>query len=452
MHKNDLLFLTAEIAQAKSVYPVGRISQVTAGLLVISGFANLPRTGDRVKVICRDGEKVAAEILSIGRETVSALAETSIEGVSVNDRVLLLGKKKLAPSPRWIGRIIDPLGNPLDNRPLLRSDTPVNLNASPPKPTNRRSMGARLDTGMAIFNTLLPLVQGQRLGLFAGSGLGKSSLISHFAKHMQADVVVLALIGERGRELADFVTYALGPEGMARSVVVATTSDQSALMRRRCAFSAMSVAEYFRDKGAQVLLLADSITRFAEAHREIAIASGEVPAMRGYPASTSSMIMSLCERAGPGEIGAGDITALFSVLVAGSDMEEPIADILRGVLDGHVVLDRQIAERGRYPAINLLKSLSRSLPMAATVAENQLIQTARQLLGAYEESALMIRAGLYVSGSDPLLDRAIKIWPDLDKFLGDTESLGVENSFRRLADILQQDEVVENPDSNFESS
>ena len=249
-----------------------------------------------------------------------------------------------------------------------------------------------------------------------------------------------------------FVTYALGPEGMARSVVVATTSDQSALMRRRCAFSAMSVAEYFRDKGAQVLLLADSITRFAEAHREIAIASGEIPAMQGYPASTSSMIMSLCERAGPGDIGAGDITALFSVLVAGSDMEEPIADILRGVLDGHVVLDREIAERGRYPAINLLKSLSRSLPMAATVAENQLIQTARQLLGAYEESALMIRAGLYVSGSDPLLDRAIKIWPDLDKFLGDTESLGVENSFRRLADILQQDEVVENPDSNFEPS
>lgn len=288
--------------------------------------------------------------------------------------------------------------------------------------------------------------------MFAGSGLGKSSLISHFAKHMQADVVVLALIGERGRELADFVTYALGPEGMARSVVVATTSDQSALMRRRCAFSAMSVAEYFRDKGAQVLLLADSITRFAEAHREIAIASGEIPAMQGYPVSTSSMIMSLCERAGPGDIGAGDITALFSVLVAGSDMEEPIADILRGVLDGHVVLDREIAERGRYPAINLLKSLSRSLPMAATVAENQLIQTARQLLGAYEESALMIRAGLYVSGSDPLLDRAIKIWPDLDKFLGDTESLGVENSFRRLADILQQDEVVENPDSNFEPS
>ena len=313
-------------------------------------------------------------------------------------------------------------------------------------------MGARLDTGMAVFNTLLPLVQGQRLGLFAGSGLGKSSLISHFAKHMQADVVVLALIGERGRELADFVTHALGPEGMARSVVVATTSDQSALMRRRCAFSAMSVAEYFRDKGAQVLLLADSITRFAEAHREIAIASGEVPAMRGYPASTAPMIMALCERAGPGAIGAGDITALFSVLVAGSDMEEPVADILRGVLDGHVVLDREIAERGRYPAINLLKSLSRSLPVAATEAENQLIQTARQLLGAYEESALMIRAGLYVSGSDPLLDRAIKIWPDLDRFLGEKETLGVDNSFRRLANILQQDDAVENPEGSFKPS
>ena len=223
---------------------------------------------------------------------------------------------------------------------------------------------------------------------------------------------------------------------MKRAVVVAATSDQSPLVRRRCAWTAMAVAEHFRDQGLHVLLLADSITRFAEAHREVALASGEVASLRGYPPSTSHMIMSLCERAGPGTNDVGDITAVFSVLVAGSDMEEPVADILRGVLDGHVVMDRKIAERGRFPAIDLLRSVSRSLPAAATVEENELINQARRLLGAYDRAEMMIQAGLYSAGSDPMIDAAIKVWPQLDAFLARAEPDGTDASFLHLADCL----------------
>ena len=288
-----------------------------------------------------------------------------------------------------------------------------------------------------MFNTLLPLVRGQRIGLFAGSGVGKSSLLAKLARGVSADVVVIALVGERGRELREFVEKVLGPEGMARSVIVAATSDQSPLVRRRCAWAAMTVAEHFRDQGKHVLFLADSVTRFAEAHREVALAAGEPPSLRGFPPSTSHSIMSLAERAGPGLEGAGDITAIFSVLVAGSDMDEPVADILRGVLDGHVVLDRAIAERGRFPAIDLLRSVSRSLPDAATAEENRLIGAARRLLGAYANAEMMIQAGLYAHGSDAQIDKAIAVYPDLDQFIAREEEVDTGASFTRLAEILR---------------
>jgi flagellum-specific ATP synthase len=238
--------------------------------------------------------------------------------------------------------------------------------------------------------------------------------------------------------LREFVETVLGPEGLARAVVVAATSDKSPLVRRRCAWAAMAVAEYFRDQGLQVLFLCDSVTRFAEAHREIATAAGESTALRGFPPSTSHLIMSLCERAGPGAEGRGDITAIFTVLVAGSDMEEPVADILRGVLDGHVVLDRRIAERGRFPAIDLLRSVSRSLPDAASAEENTLLTDARRLLGAYDRSEVMIRAGLYAEGSDPLLDRAVSVWEELDAYLALPEPQGSANSYARLGLILRR--------------
>lgn len=258
---------------------------------------------------------------------------------------------------------------------------------------------------------------------------------------MQADVVVVGLVGERGREVNEFVTRVLGPEGMKRAVVIAATSDQSALTRRRCAWAAMSTAEHFRDAGLNVLFLVDSITRFAEAHREIAVAAGETPALRGYPPSVTPLITALCERAGPGTQGQGYITAIFSVLVAGSDMDEPIADILRGVLDGHIVLSRDIAERGRFPAIDVGRSVSRCLPDAASDAENAMIGETRKYLGIYEQSEIMIKAGLYVDGTDPVLDQAIRIWPELDAFFARGETDGIHGSFDRLGLILKRSMV-----------
>lgn len=309
---------------------------------------------------------------------------------------------------------------------------------APSPAVHRKPLGQRMATGLAMLNTVLPIVQGQRIGLFAGSGVGKSTLLATLARSMQAEAVVVALIGERGREVNEFVAGALGPDAMKRSVVVAATSDQSALARRRCAWSAMSVAEYLRDQGLNVLLLADSVTRFAEAHREIAVSMGETPSLRGFPPSVTPLIANLCERAGPGMADQGDITAVFSVLVAGSDMDEPVADILRGVLDGHIVLSRNIAERGRFPAIDLSRSVSRSLPDAASEDENQLIQETRKLVGSYEQSEVMIKAGLYSEGSDPLLDQAVRVHEELDGFFSKTDPQGIKSSFDRLSLILRR--------------
>ncbi|WP_343080509.1 FliI/YscN family ATPase [Ostreiculturibacter nitratireducens] len=428
--------LLGEIGMVDAVHRVGSVVSIERGTLEVAGLDQKVALGDRVRVLASNGRSLDGEILSLSPGRVTVLPDSSPEGIALGARVENLGQIGLAPDDSWIGRVIDPFGKPLDGRPILRGTIPRGLRDGPPQAAGRRRLGERLDTGVAVFNTLLPLVRGQRVGLFAGSGVGKSSLMGKFARGVAADVVVVALIGERGRELREFVEHAMGPEGMARSVVVAATSDQSPLVRRRCAWAAMTVAEHFRDRGLHVLLLADSITRFAEAHREVALAGGEPPTLRGFPPSTSHQIMALAERAGPGAEGSGDITAVFSVLVAGSDMEEPVADILRGVLDGHVVLDRSIAERGRYPAIDLLRSVSRSLPTAATEAENALIGEARRLLGAYDRAEMMIRAGLYVSGSDSLVDRAIRVWPDLDAFLAEDAPEGVAASFSRLAAIV----------------
>jgi len=429
--------LRAELAAMRVSRAVGRVTSVEAGVLHVAGLGAAARLGDRVRL--RAGaSRLYGEVLRIGPDAAVVLPEATPEGVSLGERVELLGPATLAPDAAWIGRVIDPYGRPLDGRPLPRGPRERDLHSAPPPPADRRGLGGRLATGMSVFNTLLPIVEGQRLGLFAGAGVGKSSLLAHFARHLEADLTVVALIGERGRELGEFTRQVLGPEGMARSIVIAATSDQSPLTRRRCAWAAMTVAEHFRDAGRHVLFLADSITRFAEAHREIAVLGGELPALRGHPPSTAHMITQLCERAGPGTGEAGTITAILSVLVAGSDMEEPVADILRGVLDGHVVLDRRIAERGRFPAIDLLRSVSRALPAAASEEENATIGEARALLASYEGSEAMIRAGLYATGADPQIDRAIRTWPDLDAFIGEADLAGVEHSFDRLRLLLRR--------------
>lgn len=430
--------LAAQIDRCKVVRPLGRVMRVNGGVVTVSGLSDDASMGDWISISRPGDAPLQGEVVQLLDDGLVALPDAAPTGVSLGDPVTLLGPADVAPSDAWIGRIVDPSGNPLDGRPLLRGPNGRDLRAPPPPPASRRALGGRLETGLATLNTFLPVVQGQRVGLFAGSGVGKSSLLGHLARHMQADVVVIALIGERGRELGHFVDTVLGPDGLARAIVIAATSDQSPLQRRRCAWTAMSVAEHFRDQGKSVLLLSDSITRFAEAHREVAVAAGEAPVLRGYPPSTSHMIMSLCERAGPGAGSQGDITAIFSVLVAGSDMEEPIADILRGVLDGHIVLDREIAERGRYPAIDVLRSVSRSLPAAATEKENALLIEARKLLGVYDRNAMMIRAGLYAQGSDPEVDQAIAVQSELDSFLARSDGQSAAESFSQLEVILRR--------------
>lgn len=429
----EIQSIAARITALAPVERLGRVSAIGGGVVTVAGLGRHAAIGDRLRF---GGCARCGEVVRLGPDGASALVEDSLEGLAIGVEASLAGPAVIAPHDGWLGRVVDCLGQPLDGRPLAGGGRPRAYRAAPPAAAARRRLGGRLDTGLAVFDTLLPLVRGQRIGLFAGSGVGKSTLLGNLSRGVDCDVAVIALIGERGRELREFVEEVLGPEGMSRAVVVAATSDQSPLLRRRCAWAAMAVAEHFRDQGKHVLFMADSVTRFAEAHREIALAAGEAPSYRGFPASTAHLIMSLAERAGPGAGTAGDITALFSVLVAGSDMDEPIADILRGVLDGHVVMDRAIAERGRFPAVDVLRSVSRSLPAAASQAENTLITRARTMLGAYAESELMIRAGLYVAGSDPVLDEAVRLYPALDRFVGQAAPGGSRDSFAQLATAL----------------
>ncbi len=431
--------LAAEVSATPAMYHVGRVARIHRGTVEATGLSAVAGLADLVEIGVPGARGRLGEVIALSGQAITVLPDGDVEGLGIGEAVRLLGRSDIAPDDSWIGRVIDPFGKALDDRPILRGAESRPLRGVPANPTRRRPLGARLETGMAVFNTLLPIVRGQRIGLFAGSGVGKSTLLAKLARGVQADLVVIGLIGERGREVREFVERVLGPEGMKRAVVVAATSDQSPMVRRRCGWTAMAVAEHFRDRGRHVLLLADSITRFAEAHREIALAAGEEGSLRGFPPSTAQQITSLCERAGPGEDNQGDITAVFSVLVAGSDMDEPIADILRGVLDGHVVLDRKIAERGRFPAIDLLRSVSRALPGAASDAENTLIAAARQRLGTYDRSEMMIQAGLYSPGSDPMIDAAIAAWPRLDAFLAEGEWENTQASFRRLAACLVEE-------------
>jgi flagellum-specific ATP synthase len=423
-------------AQMRSIHPtrsVGHVMALGRDHVAVSGLDRVAALGDRVRI----GDDLMGEILRLDSGGGTVMPEGPPEGVRLGMPVTHLGPAALAPHDSWLGRVIDPDGQPMDGLPLFPGPVARPLMAPPPPPAERRALGPRLETGFAVFDTLLPIVRGQRIGLFAGSGVGKSSLIAALAQGMAADVVVIGLIGERGREVRDFLAETLGPEGMARAVVIAATSDRPALTRARAAWAMMTVAEHFRDRGHQVLLLADSITRFAEAQREVAAAAGEPFGPSGFPASMAQMVMGLAERAGPGVGGQGDITAVLSVLVAGSDMEGPVADVMRGVLDGHVVLDREIAERGRYPAIDLLRSVSRALPAAASAEEVRLIGRARQLMGAYDRSEMMIRAGLYSPGSDAVTDAAVSVHAALDTFVGAEAGPRIDDSFAALAGILE---------------
>ena len=417
----------------------GSVTSSNGASLNVAGLDRLARLGDRVELREIGERPVGGEVVAIRDGLVTVMLTGSAQGLASGQRAYLVSEEQPRPSEAWLGQVLDAFGRTADGRLAGQGREPAPLLRQPPRGDQRRPLGARLQTGLAALDTFLPLCRGQRLGVFAGSGVGKSRLMVDLALGVAADVVVIGLIGERGREVGDFVRHIADANGMARTVVIAATSDQSALIKRRAAMLTLATAEYFRDRGFHVMCLVDSVTRFAEAHREIALAAGEAPALRAFPPSTAPAIAALCERAGPGEVGRndGDITAVFTVLVAGSDLDEPVSDMVRGVLDGHVVLDRNVAERGRFPAIDLRRSVSRSAPSAWSAEEEGLVTRARQLLAAYEDSAAMIQAGLYTKGADPLLDEAVLRWGGLDRFIGTVDRARSDlDSFAALAEIL----------------
>ena len=418
----------------------GRVVSVDTASIRISGLSVHGHVGDQIMITKLGKERISGEVIALEKTCVLVMPYGPSDGIAIGDLAELNCTNNIRPSDTWVGRIIDAFGEALDGRPLYHGEKSVPLRGSPPKAANRRSLGARLNTSLAVFNTVLPIAQGQRIGIFAGSGVGKSSLLAEMARGLECDIVVIALIGERGRELKEFTEQVLGPDGMKRAVIIAATSDQSPLVKRRAAWMATAVAEYFRDQGKHVLLLMDSITRFAEAHREVALTAGEAPSLRAFPPSTANLIASLAERAGPGPEGAGDITAVFSVLVAGSDMDEPIADITRGVLDGHIILEREIAESGRFPAIDITRSVSRCLPAIATPEENLTINSAKRTMAVHERAAPMIHTGLYSKGSSDEIDEAIVLHPKLELFFARNANETVLESFTLLGNLLGRPE------------
>jgi type III secretion protein N (ATPase) len=415
----DIEALRARLAETAALRPVGRVVGVTGLMLRVL----LPgaRISD-VLLIRRRGEPLLAEIVGFQQGEALAVPLGEPIGVGPDDVVEATGQAlQVSAGAGLLGRVVDGLGRPIDGRSAPTGLTPVPVDSAPPAALTRKPVSAPLDTGVRAIDGLLTLGVGQRVGLFAGSGVGKSTLLGAIARGASADVVVVALVGERGREVGEFLEQSLGEAGRRRSVVVVATSDAPPVERLRAAQVATAIAEHFRDLGKSVLLLVDSITRFARAQREIGLAAGEPPARRGYPPSVFTQLPRLLERSGQSERGA--ITAIYTVLVEGSDLDEPIADEVRGILDGHIVLDRKLASRGHYPAIDVLSSLSRVMPNVTAKPQQAAAQRMRALLAAYEEKRDLIALGAYAKGSDARLDQAISASPDLERFLRQDASL-----------------------------
>ena len=409
----------------------------------ILGFSPPLPVGARFTLLSGTGP-VPAELVAVRPGAARAMLFGAPDGIALGTPAIAhlpaaLSPAALHPHDAWLGRVITPLGEPADGRGPLPRGPARPVRAPPPPATRRARLGPPLDLGVAALNAFTPCREGQRLGLFAGSGIGKSTLLGMLARFTAADMAVLALVGERGREVRDFVEDELGAEGLARAVVIAATSDAAPLMRREAAYTALTVAEHFRDQGRSVLLLMDSVTRFCAALREIALAAGELPATRGYPPSVWAELPRLLERAGPGPAcpdgRAGQITGLFTVLVEGSDHEEPVADAVRGILDGHVVLDRAIAEAGRYPAIDLLRSLSRTAGSIWSADEAVLVARARRVLATAADMADLVRLGAYKPGADPAVDEAIRVAPRIEAAMaqGRDHPAGTAMTFAALA-------------------
>lgn len=422
----------------------GEVTGVLGLSLSAAGLERALGVGQRCVVHGAQGP-VLGEVVGVDAQGTRIMPFGTWDGVMVGDRVEGSPVGELIrPSDAWIGRVLNALGDPVDGAgPIGEGRRPRPVKAAPPPAFYRRRVGDRIDTGVRTIDVFTPLCRGQRMGVFAGSGVGKSTLMSMLARRARADVIVVGLVGERGREVQDFIQRDLGPEGMARSVLIVSTGDEPPLMRRQAAWTATAVAEHFRDAGKQVLLLIDSVTRFAMALREIGLTAGEPPTSKGYPPTVFSELPRLLERSGPGAGRGGDITALYTVLVDGDDMSEPIADSVRGILDGHVVLDRRIAERGRFPAINIQASVSRMLPDCHSPQEYAILTAARRALARYADMEELIRIGAYRPGSDREVDGAIRFFDRADVFLSQRHAQEDPSafSFDGLLQLLREAQI-----------
>lgn len=430
-----------EISRLGSFSLTGKITAVKGLLAECSGIEHALRIGSRCRVINdQGGEDVICEVVGFEEKSALIMPFQSLDGIGPGAEVVMDQlESAVQPSHAWLGRVVDAMGRPIDGKgPLPKGEHDYLFKAEPPQASKRGRVAGKIDLGVKVLNSFLTCCKGQRMGIFSGSGVGKSILMSMLARYSTADVNVIGLIGERSREVQEFIEDDLGEEGLKRSVVVVATSSESALMRRQAAYLTLSVSEFFRDQDKDVLCLMDSVTRFAMAQREIGLSAGEPPTTKGYTPTVFSELPKLLERAGPGEGGVGSITGLFSVLVEGDDTNEPIADTTRGILDGHIVLSRDIAQRGRYPSVDILKSVSRMMPDCNSDAENALIQLARTTVSTYEDMAEMIRLGAYRKGSDRDVDHAMEIYPRIENFIRQKmeEHVSIDASYDELAEAL----------------
>ena len=430
------------IRKAEFVRRIGHVRRL-AGLSIESSGPDV-QVGEVCEIALRTGKRVLrAEAVGLKDDRVVLMPYGSVHGIGAGSAVIATGQMpQVAVGQELLGRVIDAFGDPLDHKPAPRTTSYRPLKATPLNPMSRPRVDTILETGVRSIDSMLTIGRGQRVGIFSGSGVGKSTLLGMIARHVQADVNVIALIGERGREVKDFIEKHLGDDGLKRSVVVVATSDQPALARARAAYAATAIAEYFRDAGLHVMLTMDSVTRFAMAKREIGLAVGEPPTARGYTPSVFAELPELCERCGTAESG-GTITALYTVLVEGDDFNEPISDMLRATLDGHIVLARRLAQQGHFPAIDVLQSASRLVTDLATGEELDLIHNMFEGLASYDQNRQMIAMGAYRSGSRPEIDRAIRLNPALTRFLRQPEGESATRSeaLVELRKIAQQAET-----------
>ncbi len=436
--------LADQIRELDGIEVYGRVIGVRGLMVEVAGPIHTMSVGARVLIETGQAPSIPCEVVGFSGANALLMPFAPLEGVRRGCRAIVTGTPAaVRPSPGWLGRVINAMGQPIDGKgPLPSGPAPYAFRNSPPPAHARRRVGAPLDLGVRALNTFITCCRGQRMGIFAGSGVGKSVLLSMLARNVNADVSVIGLVGERGREVQEFLQDDLGPEGLRRSVVVVATSDEPALMRRQAAYLTLAIAEYFRDADQDVLVLMDSVTRFAIAQREIGLSAGEPPTAKGFTPTVFTELPRLLERAGPG-IGQGTITGLFTVLVEGDDHNEPVADAVRSILDGHIVMERQIAERGRYPAINILRSVSRTMPKAADQAFVPVLSHARQVMATYADMEELIRLGAYRPGSSPEVDEAIRLHQPLEEFLGQAkeESTSLAQGYQRLAQILRPSET-----------